>query len=116
MKAINACEAGFDGSIFIQLLQTGFFYAIITAVCRQYRKLPGKGVCFAMKKDIHPEYGSITITCACGNVIETGSTRKDTKVEICSSCHPFYTGSRSRMSEKGGRIERFKRRYDRKDQ
>ncbi|NLL17800.1 MAG: 50S ribosomal protein L31 [Clostridia bacterium] len=64
-----------------------------------------------MKEGIHPKVEKTNITCACGNVIETISTKKDIRVEICSACHPFYTGSRSRVVEKGGRIERFKKRY-----
>jgi len=64
-----------------------------------------------MKKGIHPKYEPTTITCACGTVIDTGSTRKDIRVEVCSNCHPFYTGSKSRIVEKGGRIERFKKKY-----
>lgn len=63
-----------------------------------------------MKEGIHPKYEQTTIRCACGEVIETGSTKKDIKVEICSKCHPFFTG-RQRGQAKGGRIERFKQRY-----
>ena len=63
-----------------------------------------------MKKGIHPDYQPTTIRCACGNVIETGSTKKNITVEICSKCHPFFTG-RQRGQAKGGRIERFKQRY-----
>ena len=51
-----------------------------------------------MKEGIHPKYEQTTIRCACGAVIETGSTKKDIKVEICSKCHPFYTGSRSLLT------------------
>jgi large subunit ribosomal protein L31 len=68
------------------------------------------GVAF-MRKGIHPEYNKTTITCACGNVIETRSTKKDIRVEVCSSCHPFYTGSKMRVVEKGGRVEKFKKKY-----
>ena len=64
-----------------------------------------------MRKGIHPKYEPTTITCACGFVINTKSTGKDIKVEVCSKCHPFYTGSNQRMVEKGGRVERFKKRY-----
>lgn len=66
-----------------------------------------------MKPNIHPEYGPARIVCACGNVIETRSTKKDIRVEICSQCHPFYTGSRQRVVERGGRIERFRQKYGR---
>lgn len=63
-----------------------------------------------MKKDIHPQYGRATVTCACGNTFETGSTEKEIKVEICSHCHPFYTGSQ-RTIETGGRAEKFRKKY-----
>lgn len=64
-----------------------------------------------MKENIHPKYEQTTITCACGNVIETGSTRKDIRVEICSKCHPFYTG-KQKLVDTGGRVDRFKRRFN----
>ena len=64
-----------------------------------------------MKKGIHPKYELTTITCACGNVIETRSTAKDIKVEICSKCHPFFTG-KQKLVDTAGRVERFKRRYN----
>ncbi len=63
-----------------------------------------------MKKDIHPKYGSTTITCACGNVVETSSTAKNLEVEICSSCHPFYTG-KQKLVDTAGRVERFNKKY-----
>ncbi|UCD86310.1 MAG: 50S ribosomal protein L31 [Desulfobacterales bacterium] len=63
-----------------------------------------------MKKDIHPEYFQTTIRCACGNVVETGSTKKDIRVEICSKCHPFFTG-KQKLVDTAGRIERFRRKY-----
>jgi large subunit ribosomal protein L31 len=68
----------------------------------------------AMKTDIHPRYEVTTITCACGNVIQTKSTAKDIKVEICSKCHPFFTG-KQHLVDTAGRVERFKRRYNIKD-
>ena len=63
-----------------------------------------------MKANIHPDYYDTTVTCACGNVIEIGSTKKDIRVEICSKCHPFFTGKQKRV-DSAGRIERFKRKY-----
>lgn len=63
-----------------------------------------------MKKDIHPEYHVATVKCACGNTFETGSTKEDLKVEICSECHPFFTG-RQKFAERGGRVEKFKKKY-----
>ncbi|MCK4237129.1 MAG: 50S ribosomal protein L31 [Candidatus Krumholzibacteria bacterium] len=63
-----------------------------------------------MKKGIHPEYNKAKIVCICGNVIETRSTREDIHVEICSSCHPFFTG-KQKLVDTAGRIERFQRKY-----
>ena len=63
-----------------------------------------------MKKGIHPEYKAATITCSCGNRIETRSTATDLHTEICSVCHPFYTG-KQRLVDTAGRVERFKRKY-----
>lgn len=63
-----------------------------------------------MKKDIHPEYKKTTITCVCGNVIETRSTRQDIKVEICSRCHPFTTG-KQKVIDTAGRVEKFVKKY-----
>ena len=63
-----------------------------------------------MKKDIHPEYFRTKATCACGNEFETGSTTKDIHVEICSACHPFFTG-KQKLIDSAGRVERFQRKY-----
>ena len=63
-----------------------------------------------MKQGIHPEYSETTISCVCGNVIKTKSTKKDIKVEICSQCHPFITG-KQKIMDTAGRVERFNRRY-----
>ena len=63
-----------------------------------------------MKANLHPSYEATTITCACGEVIHTRSTRKNIRVEICSKCHPFFTGSK-KFVDTAGRIERFARRY-----
>lgn len=65
-----------------------------------------------MKQGVHPEYGPARIICACGNIIQTRSTKKEMHVEVCSNCHPFYTGSRQQLVEKGGRVERFKKKYN----
>ena len=62
-----------------------------------------------MKEGIHPRYEKASIICACGNVIETRSTVPTIHVEICSACHPFYTG-RQKLVDTGGRVERFQRR------
>ena len=63
-----------------------------------------------MKTGIHPKYYETKIRCACGNVIETRSTVKDISVEICSSCHPFFTG-KQKLVDTAGRVERFRRKY-----
>ena len=63
-----------------------------------------------MKKGIHPQYSELDVICACGEVIKTRSTKKDLRVEICSKCHPYYTGSQ-KMMDTQGRIERFNKRY-----
>jgi large subunit ribosomal protein L31 len=63
-----------------------------------------------MKEGIHPEYMEATITCVCGNVIKTRSTKKEIKTEICSQCHPFMTGKQKIMDTEG-RVERFNKRY-----
>ena len=64
-----------------------------------------------MKEGIHPKYEATTITCACGNVIETRSTKKNIKVEVCSKCHPFFTG-KQKLNDAGGRVDRFKKRFN----
>ena len=63
-----------------------------------------------MKDNIHPKYEATTIRCACGNVIETRSTKKDIRVEICSKCHPFFTG-KQKLVDTSGRVDLFKKRY-----
>lgn len=65
-----------------------------------------------MQQDIHPNYKQTTITCACGNVIETGSTVENITVEICSACHPFFTG-KQKLVDTGGRVEKFNKRFNR---
>lgn len=66
-----------------------------------------------MKEKIHPKYQPAKVTCACGSVVETKSTRGDYSVEICSACHPFFTG-RQKLVDSEGRVERFNRKYGRK--
>ena len=65
-----------------------------------------------MKSKIHPEYMRAQVVCSCGNTWETGSTKPLLKVELCSQCHPFYTGEH-RIVDTAGRVERFNRRYNR---
>ena len=66
-----------------------------------------------MKQGIHPNYVDCTITCACGNVIKTRSTKPEIHVVVCSKCHPFYTG-KQKLVDTGGRVERFNKRFGRK--
>ncbi len=63
-----------------------------------------------MKQGIHPNYVETTITCACGEVIKTRSTKENIRVEICSKCHPFFTG-KQKLVDAGGRVDRFKKRF-----
>ena len=65
-----------------------------------------------MKQGLHPNYVDCKITCACGNVIETRSTRPEIRVEVCNKCHPFYTG-KQKLVDTGGRVDRFNRRFGR---
>ena len=64
-----------------------------------------------MKEAIHPNYKKTTVTCACGNTFETGSTKENLRVEICSKCHPFFTG-KQKFVDAGGRVDRFKKRLE----
>lgn len=66
-----------------------------------------------MKQGIHPQYNETTITCACGNVIETRDTKPNVKIEICSNCHPFFTG-KHKLLDTEGRVERFLNKYKKK--
>jgi large subunit ribosomal protein L31 len=67
-----------------------------------------------MKDKIHPKYFQANVVCSCGNTFTTGSTRENLKVELCSKCHPFFTGEQ-KIVDTAGRVERFKRRYKIKD-
>lgn len=67
-----------------------------------------------MREGIHPKYGKAIVKCACGNTFATGSTKEELRVEICSACHPFFTG-RQKLVDTGGRVERFKKKYGLKD-
>lgn len=64
-----------------------------------------------MKNDIHPKYFKTKVRCNCGNEFETGSTKPEIRVEVCSKCHPFYTGSQKLLMEAGGQVEKFKKKY-----
>ena len=67
-----------------------------------------------MKEKIHPEYKETTITCACGEVIHTRSTKQNVRVEICSKCHPFFTG-KQKFVDSAGRVEKFLKKYKKED-
>lgn len=64
-----------------------------------------------MKEGIHPNYEKVSIRCACGEVIETASTKQNMRVDICSKCHPFFTG-KQKLIDTGGRVDRFKKRFN----
>jgi large subunit ribosomal protein L31 len=68
-----------------------------------------------MKEEIHPKYEEADVRCACGETFKTGSTKKELRVEICSKCHPFFTG-KQKFIDTGGRVEKFKRKYGIKDE
>jgi large subunit ribosomal protein L31 len=68
-----------------------------------------------MRQGIHPEYVEATVTCSCGNTFKTRSTQPEIRLELCSACHPFYTG-RQKLVDTGGRVERFQRRYAKSQQ
>ena len=69
-----------------------------------------------MKPKIHPEYKEAKVICACGNTFITRSTRAVLKIELCNKCHPFYSGGTRRLVDSAGQVERFKRRYKRKEE
>ena len=68
-----------------------------------------------MKTEIHPQYQQVNVHCACGETFTTGSTKKELRVEICSKCHPFFTG-KQKLVDSAGRIDRFQQRYAKKQQ
>ncbi|NLJ81299.1 MAG: 50S ribosomal protein L31 [Firmicutes bacterium] len=69
-----------------------------------------------MKAGIHPKYEKSIVTCSCGETFETRSTKGQIRVEVCSKCHPFYTGQRQTLSTSGGRVERFLSKYKLKEE
>lgn len=85
------------------------FFIEINYICTDYNKEVK-----SVKEGIHPKYVKATVRCACGNTFETGSTKEDLRVEICSKCHPFFSG-KQKLVDTGGRVERFKKRYGLKD-
>lgn len=82
---------------------------------REWAARPRTEVIAAMRPNIHPAYQAVTVTCSCGNRFETRSTLgRELQVEVCSNCHPFYTG-KQKMVDTGGRVDKFRRRYGAKD-
>jgi large subunit ribosomal protein L31 len=77
-----------------------------SAYIRFYSKEEGE----KMREEIHPKYGEAVIKCACGETFITGSTKKELRVEICSKCHPFFTG-KQKLIDTGGRVEKFKKKF-----
>ena len=88
----------------------GIIFAV--AFCPVLREAAARApeVVLAMKKGIHPNYKQTTVTCACGETFVTGSTRENIRVEICSKCHPFYTGQR-KFVDSEGRVQKFAKKY-----
>jgi large subunit ribosomal protein L31 len=68
-----------------------------------------------MKAEIHPKFVEATVTCACGNTFKTGSVKQNLRVDVCSKCHPFFTGQQ-RILDSAGRVERFRRRFNLKEE
>ena len=111
-----ACELGaaastaalLSGAVRVEPGQT------VVAVVSGGNVAPQTGRCYpgSMKADIHPEYVLSTVTCSCGNTFQTRSTQPELHVEICSNCHPFYTG-KQKLMDTGGRVERFQKRLER---
>lgn len=66
-----------------------------------------------MKEGIHPDYHSARVACACGNIFVTRSTRGDMQIDVCSACHPFYTGTQ-KLIDTAGRVDRFRKRYEKR--
>ena len=80
------------------------------SIRNKYEELSEEEVNRTMREGIHPQYQEATITCACGNVIKTNSTKADMKVDICSKCHPYWTGNLKRETT-GGRADKYKKKY-----
>lgn len=87
-----------------KLLKTRFLF-----LYREFGKEVNK-----MKEGIHPNYGEAIVKCACGETFTTGSVKKEIKVEICSKCHPYFTG-KQKLIDTGGRVDRFKKRFNLKE-
>ena len=92
-----------------KLLHSARIYATIVHAVNADHCIRERGET-AMKEKIHPQYGKCIVRCVCGETFETGSTKKEMKVDICSKCHPFYTG-KQKLVDTGGRVDRFKKRF-----
>ena len=90
-------------------LQSGLIHVTILPAAWTAHCIRERGE-IAMKEKIHPQYGKCIVRCVCGETFETGSTKKELKVDICSKCHPFFTG-KQKLVDTGGRVDRFKKRY-----
>lgn len=101
-KKILQCSAKYDT---IPTLSINNFGLLINERENEVKK---------MREGIHPEYKQVTVKCNCGNEFVTGSTKDEIRVEVCSKCHPFYTGSQKLLLEAGGRVEKFNKKYGRK--
>ena len=93
-------------------MQKTFKIVTVTLYCSQPITLRRKALLKEeeMKEGIHPDYSEITVKCLCGNTFQTRSTKKEISTEICSACHPFYTG-KQKLIDTAGRVERYKKRY-----
>lgn len=92
------------------MLDILLYYIVRLMVARHESEMKRKRGDLLMKKDIHPKYGTAVVRCVCGETFETGSIKKEMRVDICSKCHPFYTG-KQKLVDTGGRVDRFKKRY-----
>lgn len=81
------------------------------ALCGIIHMLTRKKGVTMMKEGLHPQYEKVTVKCACGAEFETRSTKKDIRLDICSKCHPFFTG-KQKLVDTGGRVDRFKKRFN----
>ena len=120
---IASYSKGREGGLFPRAAFPFIFLKILLALCQAlwynpicalYPRYAGLRAAYyevnKMKQGIHPNYQRTTIRCACGEVIETGSTKKDITVEICSKCHPFYTG-KQKLVDTSGRVDKFNKKY-----
>jgi len=105
---------GFAAAFFQKLLHSPWIHDIIPVAAHglppMNPRFKGKRGEIKMKEKIHPKYEKAIVRCVCGETFETGSTKKELRVEICSKCHPFFTG-KQKLVDSGGRVDRFKKRF-----